>query len=864
MSLQRPTIRTPDQRLRVFVSSTLGELADERKAASEAISNMRLAPVLFELGARPHPPKDLYRAYLAQSHIFIGIYWERYGWVAPDMEISGLEDEYRLSGDMPKLIYVKRPASNQEPRLTEMLNDMRARDTVSYKPFADAAELRALIQDDLALLLTESFESSGRAAAPGQDGRETSEARCNLPADATLFVGRTVEAPRLQELLEQEEVRLVTVTGPGGIGKTRLALEVGRSSLGSFADGVWLVKLSPLTDPNLIVPEIGRVVGAPDRAEGLSAAALQEHIADRKMLLVLDNFEHLVAAAPLVGGLLAACPNLKILVTSRAVLHLRGEYEFAAPTMDVPPPGAICRPDTWFDYESVRLFDERARASNPRFELTSNNCEAVFEICRRLDGLPLALELAAARTKLLSPEAMLKRMDNQLQLLTGGARDVPERQRTLRAALDWDYDLLSAEEQALFRGLAVFAGGFTFDSAEAVINGGDDVWVDVFEGIDSLAGKSLIRRESDQSDVDLRFGTLKVIREYATERLNDSGESAELHRRFLGYLLGLAERAEGAIRDPEGPGLLDGLEREHDNIRAALQWASENDPRLQLKLAGALGSFWAYRSFLTEGRYWLDLGLNQVQDAAVELRAPALISAGILARAQGDYDRAELLLKECLENTRPQGDDLLLARALKNLGNVYIDTDRLEPAVTYYEEGMEVARRLGDRRGVADISNNLGVVARMQDDWAGATLRYEDSLEIFRELKDEIGVARVLMNLGEARLEAGDHLAAARHCKESLGIFYDQHSHWDIADVLEVLAAVATARSDPGEAARLFGAAEALREALKTPLPPSERESYEVRVLDARTKLDGTEFAVAWSVGRQMNLEEAVKHALSH
>ena len=823
---------------------------------AEAISNMRLAPVLFELGARPHPPKDLYRAYLAQSHIFIGIYWERYGWVAPDMEISGLEDEYRLSGGMPKLIYVKRPAPNQEPRLGELLAEIRDQDRVSYKPFTDAAELRALVQDDLALLLTESFEAGAAEETEGVP-------RSNLPAQANAFVGRTAEAERLGELLGQGEVRLVTVTGPGGIGKTRLALAVAESHATSFPAGVWLVKLASVNDANLIVPEIGRVVGAPDRAEGLSASALQEHIGEKKMLLVIDNFEHVVSAAPLVGQLLAACPNLKVLVTSRAVLHLRGEYEFAAPTMDVPEPGAECRPDTMLRYESVRLFEERARAANPRFELTPQNCEAVFEICRRLDGLPLALELAAARTKLLTPEAMLKRMHSQLQLLTGGARDVPERQRTLRAALDWDYDLLSAEEQALFRGISVFVGGFTFDSAEAVINGGEQVWLDVFEGVDSLAGKSLIRRESSSTDEDLRFGTLKIIREYATERLNESGEAAELNGRLVRHLLELAEKAEGAIRDPEGPALLDHVEREHDNIRAALQWASENEPELELELAGALGSFWAYRSFLTEGRYWLDLGLSQVPDARPELRARAVISAGILARAQGDYDRAEVLLKECLDITRPLGDTLLLARALKNLGNVYIDTDQMDLAVKYYEEGMDVARRMGDVRGVADTSNNLGVVARMQDDWATATTRYEESLAIFRELKDEIGVARVLMNLGEARLEAGDTVSAARHCKESLGIFYEKHSHWDIADVLEVLAAVATARDDPREAARLFGAAEALRDLLKTPLPPSEREPYEQRVVNARTKLDGTEFAMAWSVGRAMNLKEAVEHALS-
>ena len=851
-------IKTPDQRLRVFVSSTLGELAQERQAAAEAIGNMRLAPVLFELGARPHPPKDLYRAYLAQSHIFVGIYWERYGWVAPDMDISGLEDEYRLSGDMPKLIYVKRPAPNQEERLGQLLDDIRSHDRVSYKPFSDADELRSLIQDDLALMLTESFESRGVAPPV----REETAPKTNLPAQATAFVGREQEGARLRALFERPDVRLVTITGPGGIGKTRLALEVARSLTNSFEHGVWLVKLASVADPNLIVPEIGRVLGAPDRAEGLSIAGLQQHIGDKEILLVLDNFEQVVSAAPVVGQLLAGCARLKVLVTSRSVLHLRGEHEAPAPTMDVPESTDGVPPDDLLSTESVRLFDERARAANPRFELTVENYPSVAEICRRLDGLPLALELAAARTKLLTPEAMLKRMDRRLQLLTGGSRDVPLRQRTLRDALDWDYELLSAEEQILFRGLAVFAGGFTFDSAEAVINGGEHVWLDVFNGIDSLASKSLIRRESLDSD-ELRFGTLRIIREYALERLEENEESNEFHCRYTAYFMDLAVQLSEHIRGPEQTSWLLRLEREHDNVRAALRWASEHDPVLFMQLCSALGPFWEYRSYLTEGRYWLELALDTVDDAPPEQRAKALDCAGVLARGQGDYAHGIELHEEAVGIWRSIGDEACLAKSLKNLGNVYLDTNQIDVAAGLYEESVELRRNLGDAHGTAETLNNLGVLARLRNDWETAAGYYEQSLLVFTELQDVQGRARVLMNLGEVRYEMGDYVGATDLCKEGLELFRELGSRWDIADVLEIMAAVASGRGDPEEAARLFGSAEALREHLKTPLPPSERESYEERVLKARSELDGTAFAVAWAWGRSMSLEQAIEYALS-
>lgn len=851
-------IKTPDQRLRVFVSSTLGELAEERKAASEAIKSLRLAPVLFELGARPHPPKDLYRAYLEQSHIFVGIYWEKYGWVAPEMDISGLEDEYRLAGSLPKLIYVKRPAPNQEERLTALLADIRADDRVSYKPFSDASELRDLIQDDLALLLTESFESSEGIS---RHLPATEAAKTNLPAQPTRFIGRGDEVVTLTGLLDSDEVRFVTVTGPAGIGKTRLAIEVGSSQIDRFDDGVWLVKLASVADPNLIVPAIGRVVDAPDRAEGLSATALQEHIGDKEMLLILDNFEHLLEGGPVVGQLLAGCPHLKILVSSRALLNLRGEYEFQAPTMKLPgTSGRRCTPEEAMRSEAVQLFVERAQAANPRFELTEDNCEAVAEICRRLDGLPLALELAAARTKLLTPDGMLKRMEKRLQLLTGGSRDVPARQRTLRDALDWDYELLSGEEQVLFRSLSVFSGGFTFDSAEVVVNGGD-LWIDVFDGIDSLASKSLLRRESSEAQ-ELRFGMLKTIREYAFDRLDEGGEAEEVQERHARYCLGLATELEKNITGPAQTEWLLRLEQEHDNLRSALAWTSKHDALLHLRLSGGLGSFWEYRSYLTEGRYWLELGLSMEGEVPDDLRARVLDAAGVLARGQGDYARGVERHEEAIALRRSLGEDAGLARSLKNLGNVYLDTGQLTRAAELYAESVDLRRRAGDAHGVGETLNNLGVLARIQGRWEEATGYYEEALVIFDQVGDIQGRGRVLMNLGEAKFEAGDFLAANSYCRQSLRVFQEIGSRWDIADVLEVMAAVAAGMNDPTESARLFGAAEALREHLKAPLPPSEREAYDRRVLEARSQLDGSSFAIAWSWGRSMGLDEAVDHAL--
>ena len=456
-------IRTPDQRLRVFVSSTLQELAAERQAVRDAVTRLRLVPVMFELGARPHPPRQVYRSYLAQSQVFVGVYWQSYGWVAPGEQVSGLEDEYLLAAGLPRLIYVKSPAPERESRLTELLTRIRDDGDVSYQHFSAAAELQRLVENDLAVLLSERFER-----APSGDGAvgEASLPEA-VPVPVTPLVGRDDDAATVSDLVRAEGVRLVTLTGPGGVGKSRLAVEVAQRVGPGFADGVRFVELGSVRATELVTAAIAAALGL-NTSGGALITDLKSYLRARQLMLVLDNFEQVIGAAPLVAELLGAAPGVVALVTSRMVLRLSGEHEFPVPTLPVPPIAAGGGAADVQRCPSVRLFVERAQAASPGFELTSENAGAVAEICRRLDGLPLAIELAAARVRLLPPQALLARLDDRMGLLTGGARDQPERQQTLRNTLDWSFDLLSGGEQALFARLGVFAGTFDLAAAEAV------------------------------------------------------------------------------------------------------------------------------------------------------------------------------------------------------------------------------------------------------------------------------------------------------------------------------------------------------------------------------------------------------------
>ncbi|HEY4095791.1 MAG TPA: DUF4062 domain-containing protein, partial [Baekduia sp.] len=435
-------IRTPDQRLRVFVSSTLAELADERAVVARAISSLRLTPVLFELGARPHPPRELYRAYLAQSDIFVGLYWQRYGWVGPGMDVSGLEDEFRLSNGIPRLLYVKKPAPDREPGLQAMIDQLHTEGSDSFRTFTTPRELARLVRDDLALLLSERFAAGGRAAT----GDGAGPAPRSLPVTSTTLIGREPDIAAVSALLAEPEVRLVTLTGAGGVGKTRLSIAVGEALDDRYPRGATFVPLASVADPELVLPRMAAAVGVTVEGERPALDALAEAIADTPTLLVLDNLEQVIGVAPELDQLLARCPRLKLVATSRTVLRLRAEREYAISPLTVPIFPGRATTAQLAAVPVVQLFVDHARAVRYTFALNDDNAHAILEICRRVDGLPLAIELAAARVRLLEPEALLARLGESLDALGTGPVDLPERQRTLRATVEWSIGLLDTRE----------------------------------------------------------------------------------------------------------------------------------------------------------------------------------------------------------------------------------------------------------------------------------------------------------------------------------------------------------------------------------------------------------------------------------
>jgi predicted ATPase/DNA-binding XRE family transcriptional regulator len=705
----------------------------------------------------------------------------------------------------------------------------------------------------------------------------------HLPAPATPLVGRDHEATSVARLLLREEVRLLTLTGPGGVGKTRLAIEVAGRSGKAFADGFAFVPLASLRDVTLFPTVLTETLGIKEVAGEAPQETLEKHLRDRQMLLVLDNFEHLPTAAPVVAALVGACPQLTVLVTSRAPLRLGGEHQFPVPPLPLAKAEVLASGDVMENYSpAVELFRQRAQAVTPAFELTATNAITVARICQKLDGLPLAIELAAARVKLFPPKALLDRLDRRLQLLRGGARDLPERQQTLRDTVTWSYDLLGAGEQALFRRLAVFAGGCSLEAVEDVCGSEEHKRVEssVLEILASLVDNSLLVCRSESSmrqeeDEQPRFTMLETIREYALERLELSGEAEEVQRKHAQYYVAMAEAAqpEASKRwdEAEWRSKFTRLEREHNNLRAALGWAVENrELETAARLAIALWWIWIERGYLSDGRRWMEaiLAVDEAEGPSrgtphvlpARTKAYLLQVAGILAMAQGDHDRAVALHEEAMNVYEEMGHKKGESASLRELGFVAYEQGDYERAVLLHEQSLALARKFATTFSIAWSLRALGDAVRGQGDLRRARALLEESLALSRSKEHAWGIARTLASLGNVEYEAGEYARASRLYEESLELGGRRMGlKHTILVCLEGLARVAVAQGRMERAARLCGAAAALREDKGWPLPPAKRAEHDRTVAAAHAALGEAAFTAAWARGHALPLEEAIE-----
>lgn len=719
----------------------------------------------------------------------------------------------------------------------------------------------------------------------------------NLPVPATSFVGRTSEIQSVTDLLQTDGVRLLTLLGLAGIGKTRLALEVSRRVGAAFPGGVYFVSLSPVSDPHDVLPAIARSLGMRESAYRALLPSIIARLADRPTLLVLDNFEHLLSSAEDLAALLSGAPLLTLLVTSRNALGIYGEHIFDVPPMSLPRTEDAPDLALLYDYEAVALFVQRARAANPGFQLTEENAAAVTLLCRKLEGLPLAIELAANRMRVLPPASILEHLGSRLDMLSDGASNLPPRQRSLRGAISWGYDLLQPPTRRLLCWLSAFSGGCSLPAAESMATVQDIPYTDMLSHLSALVDSSMVRREPDLTGTSHRFTMLDTVREYAAERLEASGEKEQAEHFHASYFLALAERAEPQLEGGEQASWLKILEAEHDNIRAAYLYYLRSDDIVSLvTLAGALRRFWYLQGYLTEGRTWLattlqhrdqldpallakvlhglgtlEWAVGRLAEAGSYFReslalsrtlhdtlgvANMLNNLGIVALPQGDYEGAVAFHNESLALYRQLGNRWYVALAISNLGLVALDKGDYTEARSLLEESLAMRRDLGDRQGIAESLNNLGIVARCLHDYDEAYSLHSTALEMFRALGDKWNEALAISNLAYAHLSSGTgSLDATGYFMQSWALFDKLGVGSGIVVCVEGLACVLASNGNTNQAAILFGAAEHLREDLGVRMASYNRAMYDSARHSVASLLGEQAFNISWQKGHDMPIE---------
>jgi predicted ATPase/transcriptional regulator with XRE-family HTH domain len=693
----------------------------------------------------------------------------------------------------------------------------------------------------------------------------------NLRTPLNRLIGREHELEVIRNLILGQSVRLLTLTGPPGIGKTRLATQVGLDMLDEFPDGVFFVPLASLTEPDMVLNTIGSTLGLQDAGYEQWVPLLVNHLRDKEALLILDNFEQVIEAGPEVVGLIESCLRLNVIVTSREPLRTRGEQRYPVPPLAVPDPAGTSSAETLARFSAVSLLVDRARAVEPDFALTDENAASIAAICAQTNGLPLTIELIAARIRMLSPQALLARMvgthgSEQLQLLTGGALDLPARHRTVRDAITWSYNLLDEGERKLFARLGVFTGGWTLAAVEAICNAAGDLPLNILEGVSLLLDKSLLEREREPNvKFEPRFTMLEVIREYAGERLAERNEEAEIRQWHAEYYLALAETADPQLTSTEQKLWFDRLEREHDNLRSALRWSLENgEVEIAGRLSSALARFWDVHTHLAEGRFWLGRVLDTFGDRLpLKLKADVLQGAGGLAQRQGDFAQASIFLKKSLTLQRQLGDDPGAAQSLNDLGLVQLDQGDFEQAVELFRQSLLLREQLGDLSGKANTLNNYGLVELYVGNFEQAVRLFEESLRLRLEVGDNRGAAVQLCNLGEAARMQRDYERAGVLFSQALASLRDFDDKALMLGCLGGLATIAAAQGHAQRATRLFGAEESMREALGTPLPPSDQDEYDRHVATVRNHLGVETFASLWAEGRAMTQEQIIEYGLA-